>query len=71
MTEGGYAADLLVFDPASVGSEPARLVNDLPGARRGSSPSPIGVVRVLVNGVETVADGRHRSDPRHRAPLGA
>ena len=27
----GYAADLFVFDPETVGSEPARLVHDLPG----------------------------------------
>jgi N-acyl-D-aspartate/D-glutamate deacylase len=53
----GYAADLLVFDPATVGSEPARLVHDLPGDAPRLIAASTGVVRVLVNGVETVRDG--------------
>jgi N-acyl-D-aspartate/D-glutamate deacylase len=54
----GYAADLFVFDPATVGSEPARLVHDLPGDTPRLYAGSHGVVRVLVNGVETVRDGR-------------
>jgi N-acyl-D-aspartate/D-glutamate deacylase len=54
----GYHADLVVFDPATVGSEPATLVNDLPGGTPRLTADAIGVVRVLVNGVETVADNR-------------
>ncbi len=57
VTEGCHA-DLFVFDPESVGSAPARLVNDLPGGAPRLIAEPTGVVRVLVNGVETVADGR-------------
>ncbi|HEY3842487.1 MAG TPA: amidohydrolase family protein [Acidimicrobiales bacterium] len=53
----GYAADLLVFDPATVGSDPARLVHDLPGGAPRLIAGSKGVVRVLVNGVETVRDG--------------
>jgi N-acyl-D-aspartate/D-glutamate deacylase len=53
----GYAADLFVFDPATVGSEPARLVYDLPGDTPRLYAGSHGVVRVLVNGVETVRDG--------------
>ena len=53
----GYAADLFVFDPATVGSEPARLVFDLPGDTPRLFAGSRGVVRVLVNGVETVRDG--------------
>ena len=53
----GFAADLLVFDPATVGSEPARLVHDLPGDTPRLYAGSHGVVRVLVNGVETVRDG--------------
>ena len=53
----GYAADLFVFDPATVGSEPARLVHDLPGGTPRLYAGSHGVVRVLVNGVETVRDG--------------
>jgi N-acyl-D-aspartate/D-glutamate deacylase len=53
----GYAADLFVFDPATIGSAPARLVHDLPGGAPRLIAEPLGVVRVLVNGVETVVDG--------------
>jgi N-acyl-D-aspartate/D-glutamate deacylase len=53
----GYAADLVVFDPETVGSEPARLVHDLPGDSARLFAGSYGVVRVLVNGVETVRDG--------------
>jgi N-acyl-D-aspartate/D-glutamate deacylase len=53
----GFAADLFVFDPATVGSEPARLVHDLPGDTPRLYAGSHGVVRVLVNGVETVRDG--------------
>jgi N-acyl-D-aspartate/D-glutamate deacylase len=53
----GYAADLLIFDPATVGSDPARLVHDLPGGAPRLIAGSQGVVRVLVNGTETVHDG--------------
>jgi N-acyl-D-aspartate/D-glutamate deacylase len=46
-----------VFDPATVGSDPARLVHDLPGDAPRLIAASTGVVRVLVNGVETVRDG--------------
>jgi N-acyl-D-aspartate/D-glutamate deacylase len=54
----GYAADVLVFDPVTIGSEPASLVHDLPGDAPRLIAGSTGVVRVLVNGVETVQDGR-------------
>lgn len=53
----GMRADLFVFDPATVGSAPARLVHDLPGGSPRLFAESIGVVRVLVNGVETIVDG--------------
>jgi N-acyl-D-aspartate/D-glutamate deacylase len=53
----GFAADIFVFDPDTVGSEPARLVHDLPGETPRLYAGSHGVVRVLVNGVETVRDG--------------
>jgi N-acyl-D-aspartate/D-glutamate deacylase len=53
----GYAADVVVFDPATVGSEPARLVYDLPGDTPRLFAGSYGMSRVLVNGVETVRDG--------------
>ncbi len=54
----GSRADLFVFDPETVGSEPARLVDDLPGGSPRLFAGSKGVVRVLVNGVETVVDGQ-------------
>jgi N-acyl-D-aspartate/D-glutamate deacylase len=56
--EVGYHADVVVFDPATVGSEDATLVADLPGGSARLTAGSIGVTRVLVNGVETVADGK-------------
>ena len=54
----GNHADFVVFDPATIDSEPASLVADLPGGAKRLTAQSIGVVRVLVNGVETVADGK-------------
>ena len=54
----GMRADVFVFDPETVGSEPAQLVADLPGDSARLIADSTGVVRVLVNGVETVADGK-------------
>jgi N-acyl-D-aspartate/D-glutamate deacylase len=54
----GMAADVLVFDPETVGSAPARLINDLPGGAPRLIADSYGVVRVLVNGVETIRDGQ-------------
>ena len=53
----GYHADLVLFDPETIGSGPIQLVNDLPGSRstlrRGHR-----VKRVIVSGVDIVVDGR-------------
>jgi len=54
----GFHADLVVFDPATVGAEHATLVNDLPGGSARLTAESNGVVRALVNGVETVVDGK-------------
>ena len=56
IAEGAFA-DLVVFDPATVGAEPARLVHDLPGGAVRLVAASTGVTRVFVNGVETVVDG--------------
>ena len=47
----GYAADLLLFDPATVGSGPPRRVRDLPGGHARIVRDPLGVHGVWVNGV--------------------
>jgi N-acyl-D-aspartate/D-glutamate deacylase len=54
----GRRADLFVFDPETIGSEPATLTNDLPGGSPRLVAEATGVVRVLVNGIETIEDGR-------------
>ena len=54
----GYAADIVVFDPETVGSGPVELVADLPGGSGRLSSDPIGVERVFLNGVEAVLGGR-------------
>jgi N-acyl-D-aspartate/D-glutamate deacylase len=54
----GYHADLVVFDPATIGATPATLVRDLPGDSPRLTSDATGIVRVLVNGVEAVRDGQ-------------
>jgi N-acyl-D-aspartate/D-glutamate deacylase len=53
----GFNGDLVVFDPETIGSEDATLVRDLPGGSARLTAGSRGVVRVLVNGAETVVDG--------------
>jgi N-acyl-D-aspartate/D-glutamate deacylase len=50
----GAHADIVVFDPATVGSENATLVHDLPGGTPRLIADPHGIEHVFVNGVETV-----------------
>ena len=52
--EVGARADLVVFDPATIGAAPATLVADLPGGSARLTSDAIGVEHVFVNGVETV-----------------
>jgi N-acyl-D-aspartate/D-glutamate deacylase len=53
----GAIADLVVFDPETVGSRPATLVRDLPSGAPRLTAGSTGLVRVFVNGTATVADG--------------
>jgi N-acyl-D-aspartate/D-glutamate deacylase len=55
LTEG-FHADIVVFDPETIGAGHATLVHDLPGDTPRLIADATGVVRVLVNGVETVRD---------------
>ncbi len=52
----GYHADVVVFDPETIGSGTARLVHDLPGDSPRLTAEAHGVSRVYVNGVVTVED---------------
>ena len=53
----GLAADLLLFDPATVGRGPKRRVFDLPGGAARLTTDAVGVHGVWVNG-QQVADGQ-------------
>jgi N-acyl-D-amino-acid deacylase len=55
----GAFADLLLFDPASVGVSLARRVNDLPGGGLRTIRDPIGVHGVFVNGVKVFDGARY------------
>jgi N-acyl-D-amino-acid deacylase len=54
----GMAADVVVFDPATVASGPLRRVRDFPAdAERLTSDQPVGMHHLLVNGVPVIVDG--------------
>ncbi len=53
----GFHADLVVFDPATVASDPATLVHDLPAGGGRLVAGATGIDQVLVGGVEVVAGG--------------
>ena len=54
----GAIADVVVFDPDTIGSEDATLVRDLPGDSARLTAGSHGVVRVLVSGTAIVEDGK-------------
>jgi N-acyl-D-amino-acid deacylase len=56
--EVGACADLLLFDPATVGISKSRRVNDLPGGGPRTIRDPVGVHGVYVNGIR-VFDGKN------------
>jgi len=55
--EPGWHADLVVFDPDTVDSAPARLVDDMPDGGVRLVADSVGIDHVLVAGVEVVTDG--------------
>ncbi|MCF2528321.1 N-acyl-D-amino-acid deacylase family protein [Yinghuangia soli] len=57
IAEGNHA-DLVLFDPETVNSGPARLMHDLPGDSPRLTAESEGIVSVRVNGVETIRDGQ-------------
>jgi N-acyl-D-aspartate/D-glutamate deacylase len=54
----GWAADLMLFDPETVGPDTKRLVHDLPGGEARFLARPRGFVATVVNGVPIVEDGK-------------
>ena len=53
----GFIADLVVFDPATVGSNPTEILHDLPGGGVRLFASSKGIDHVYVSGQETVRNG--------------
>jgi N-acyl-D-aspartate/D-glutamate deacylase len=53
----GWHADLVVFDPAEIGTEPTTIRRDLPGGGERLHAGSRGVDLVFVAGREVVADG--------------
>jgi N-acyl-D-aspartate/D-glutamate deacylase len=58
----GYWADVVVFDPESVGPGPVRLREDLPGGASRLYAESTGIEQVIVNGREIVAGGEFTGD---------
>jgi N-acyl-D-aspartate/D-glutamate deacylase len=54
----GAWADVVVFDPAAIGSSPVSMVRDLPGGAARLFSSGLGIDHVFVNGSEIVREGR-------------
>jgi N-acyl-D-aspartate/D-glutamate deacylase len=74
MADRGYLrpgawADIVVFDPATVGPGPVRRVRDFPAdAERLTADQPTGITHVLVNGTPIRLDGTQVIDGLTRRP---
>jgi N-acyl-D-aspartate/D-glutamate deacylase len=64
----GAPADLVLFDPDTVGAGPLRRVNDLPGGADRLVSEPSGIEMVMVNGVTIRAQGKDAVDPQGPMP---
>jgi N-acyl-D-aspartate/D-glutamate deacylase len=53
----GYLADLMVFNPDTIGPGPVRTVADLPGGASRLHADAAGIEHVFVNGTETLRHG--------------
>jgi N-acyl-D-aspartate/D-glutamate deacylase len=54
----GWAADLVLFDPAAIGLQRTEMVSDLPGGAERLIQRPVGIEHVFVNGEPIVEGGR-------------
>jgi N-acyl-D-aspartate/D-glutamate deacylase len=64
----GLAADVTIFDPATVGCSPLRRVRDLPAGADRLIADATGIRAVVVNGTIIREDGRDRVDPDGALP---
>jgi N-acyl-D-aspartate/D-glutamate deacylase len=63
----GCYADVVVFDPATVGSGPVHMRPDLPGNEPRIYADAHGIDHVFVNGTEIIRDGKHTNARPGRA----
>jgi N-acyl-D-amino-acid deacylase len=59
----GVPADVVVFDPATVGAAPIRRVHDLPGGADRLKSEAVGIEAVIVNGTLLRFGGSDQVDP--------
>ena len=55
----GFAADLVVFDPGTIGAEMPEVVNDLPAGAKRLTQRCRGIAATVVNGEVLLRDGKH------------
>ena len=55
----GFAADLVVFDPETIGPEMPEVVNDLPAGAKRLTQRCRGIAATVVNGEVLLRDGKH------------
>jgi N-acyl-D-aspartate/D-glutamate deacylase len=58
----GYQADVVVLDPERIGAGPPRFCHDMPADSKRLVADSEGIVRVLVNGRETIVEGNPTGD---------
>ena len=58
----GFHADLVLFDPATIGAGPISTAHDLPGGAARLTGQAEGISHVLVNGVPIIVDGATTGD---------
>jgi N-acyl-D-amino-acid deacylase len=67
--EAGKAADICVFDPATVAPGPLKRIRDFPAnGERLTADSPVGMAHVLVNGTPIRVDGEMQKDGLESRP---
>ena len=64
----GLPADIVVFDPETVGASGLKRVHDLPGGQDRLIAEAVGIESVLVNGVEIRRSGKDCIHPANRLP---
>ena len=64
----GWPADVVVFDPATVGAGPLRRIWDFPGGANRLVSDASGIDAVIVNGAVLRQNGRDRVSPNGKLP---